>query len=426
MNKVLRVFLCLFVVSLFVLNAFYSEGLAKFKFTGRFSRIRRSEDNQSNGLIEGMDRFEWYFKKLNSSLKTGEKVSTLYAYEFEHEITVTLTSWDFIGYRVFCRYLNENDEEIGQPTESFTYPEYIVNCRKRKGTKKIGLSVEKYGDFQALQLINRMLEEPKYELSMCIATIYGDEPKWLMFIEMIEHYKLQGVQHFYLHIHHAFDYDLKVINDYVRTGEVEVHYLLERDRRTDNHWHMVNIADCLIWSRGESKWTIFADLDERIIMTNYSGTILDYVREVSVDQIGSLQFRQQWVLKTELMPEMFQGKDNIIDWMPTHRWHNSTGIGPPGHTTKCIVDTSKVFIMFIHYVTEFFPGDDYYELGVEPEEGLVRHYRDQSLGNWGQKWLRQTLEFGPLRETNYPAEYLGNLTENVIKRAVYVYDNIFN
>uniref|UniRef100_A0A1I7UXW2 Glycosyltransferase family 92 protein n=1 Tax=Caenorhabditis tropicalis TaxID=1561998 RepID=A0A1I7UXW2_9PELO len=181
---------------------------------------------------------------------------------------------------------------------------------------------------------------------------------------------------------------MKAINDYVRTGEVEIHYLIERDYRADNHWHMVNLADCVIWSRRESKWTIFADLDERIYMTNYTGNILHYVREVKNNTIGSIQFRQQWILKTELMPEKYQGDDQVAfsgdsprlirpqieKWMPTHRWHNSSAIGPPGHTAKCIVDTSKVFIMFIHYVTQFYPGKDgdYLNMRVEPEEGIIR------------------------------------------------------
>ncbi|CCD65787.2 Glycosyltransferase family 92 protein [Caenorhabditis elegans] len=384
-------------------------------------------------FIDGFDRFDWYqfqlFRKTNDRPKTASNISTLYAYEFEHEITVTTTSWKRMGHRVYCRYLDDNNIEIGIPFESLTYPEYIVSCKKRDGTKKIGLSVEKNGDFFPLPIIDRMLKKPKYELSMCVASIYGDEPKWLMFIEMIEHFKLQGVQHFYLHIHHASEYDMRVINDYVRTGEVEVHYLIERDMRADNHWHMVNLADCLIWSRGETKWTIFADLDERIYMTNYTGTILDYVQVVKNESIASIQFRQQWIMKTELMPPKYEGDRQLDKWMPTHRWHSSSGIGPPGHTAKCIVDTSKVFIMFIHYVTQFFPatnGSNYVQIRVDPEEGLVRHYRDLSLGDWGRKWLNSTLKFGALRDTDYPSAFLGKLTENVKRRAKYVYDNYYD
>ncbi|CUV67075.1 Glycosyltransferase family 92 protein [Caenorhabditis elegans] len=406
------------------------------------STIEKSEDllnvlstmdlSNQTYFIDGFDRFDWYrsqlFKQTKGRSKRASNISTLFAYEFEHEITVTTTSWNRMGHRVYCRYLDDNNVEIGIPFESLTYPEYIASCKKREGTRKIGLSVERDGDFVPLPIIDRMLKKPKYELSMCIASIYGDEPKWLMFIELIEHYKLQGVQHFYLHIHHASEYDMAVINDYVRTGEVEVHYLIERDMRTDDHWQMVSIADCLIWSRGETKWTIFADLDERIYMTNYTGTILDYVRDIKNESIASIQFRQQWIMKTELTPPKYEGDGQLDKWMPTRRWHNSSGIGSPGHTAKCIVDTSKVFIMFVHYVTQFFPAtnvSEYVQMRVDPEEGLVRHYRDLSLGDWGRIWLNTTLQFGALRNTDYPSEFLGKLTENVKRRAKYVYDNYY-
>ncbi|PIC23312.1 hypothetical protein B9Z55_017055 [Caenorhabditis nigoni] len=326
--------------------------------------------------IEGEDRFKWYLKKTASNvIQSAPNITTLYAYEFDHEITVTTTSWKMIRRRVYCRYLDKDGNELGNPYESFTYPEYIVNCPKREGTQKIGLS---------------------------------------------------GVQHFYMYIHNASIYDLKVINDYVRTGEVEIHYLLERDQREDSRWQMVGITDCLIWSRGESKWTIFADLDERILMTEYPGTILDYVREIRNETIAGVQFRQQWVLKTELMPEMYESDSQIDAWMPTHRFHSSTGIGPVGHTAKCIIDSSKVFIMWVHHVTEFFPGKGYHLHILKPKEGLVRHYRDQTLGKWGQKWLSSTLKFGPIRVTDYPTKYLGRLTENVKRRAKYVYGNQFD
>ncbi|PIC23311.1 hypothetical protein B9Z55_017054 [Caenorhabditis nigoni] len=333
------------------------------------STVEPTEEYQ----IEGVDRFHWYLKKTaEAKIGTAPNISTLYAYEFDHEITVTLTSWNMIRRRVYCRYLDKNDSEIGIPYESFTYPEYIVNCPKREGTLKIGLSVTPNGEFVPLPLVDRMLKKPKYELSMCVATIYGEEPKWLLFIEMVEHFKLQ---------------------------------------------------DCLIWSRGDSKWTIFADLDERILMTEYPGTILDYMREIRNESIGGVQFRQQWVLKTELMPGKYESDSQIDAWMPTHRFHNSTGIGPIGHTAKCIIDSSKVFIMWVHSVTEFFPGNGYHLHKLTPEEGLVRHYRDQSLGKWGQKWLNSTLKFGPLRMTDYPKKYLGKLTTNVKRRAKYVYGN---
>ncbi|CAI2353472.1 unnamed protein product [Caenorhabditis sp. 36 PRJEB53466] len=176
-------------------------------------------------------------------------------------------------------------------------------------------------------------------------------------------------------------------------------------------------------SIAESKWTIFADLDERILMTEYNGTILDYLREIKDEKIAGIQFRQQWVLKTELLPEKYEGENQIEKWMPAHRWHNSSAIGPSGHTAKCIIDSSKVFRMWVHNVEEYFPGHGYFMKKLTPEEGLVRHYRDQTLGSWGEKWLNSTLRFGPLRLTDYPTKFLGKLTTLVKKRASYVYGN---
>ena len=46
-------------------------------------------------------------------------------------------------------------------------------------------------------------------------------------------------------------------------------------------------------------------------MTKYPGTVLDYVRDIDDEEVGSLQFRQQWVLKTELMPEKYKGRDQV-------------------------------------------------------------------------------------------------------------------
>lgn len=40
--------------------------------------------------------------------------------------------------------------------------------------------------------------------------MYDDESKWLMLAEVIEHYKLQGVDHFYLYVKDYDNYTYKV------------------------------------------------------------------------------------------------------------------------------------------------------------------------------------------------------------------------
>lgn len=87
-----------------------------------------------------------------------------------------------------------------------------------------------------------------------MSPIYGKEAKWLLLAEIIEHYKLQvnvsincymsivffqGMTHFYFYIFHIDEYSSAMLNDYVRTGEVEVTYLQERNDRELLHWQMV-------------------------------------------------------------------------------------------------------------------------------------------------------------------------------------------
>ena len=49
----------------------------------------------------------------------------------------------------------------------------------------------------------------------------------------------QGMTHFYFYIFHIDEYSNALLEDYVRTGEVELTYLLERNDRELLHWQMV-------------------------------------------------------------------------------------------------------------------------------------------------------------------------------------------
>ncbi|VDK54092.1 unnamed protein product [Cylicostephanus goldi] len=74
-------------------------------------------------------------------------------------------------------------------------------------------------------------DEDKYILSLCLSPMYGDETKWLLLAEMIEHYKLQGVEHFYLYIQTIDDYSRRLIDDYVSTGDAEAVFISERPQQ---------------------------------------------------------------------------------------------------------------------------------------------------------------------------------------------------
>ncbi|EFP11102.1 hypothetical protein CRE_30713 [Caenorhabditis remanei] len=380
-----------------------------------------------NYKIEGMDRFEWYTKKYKKELKDEkppkiEEVSMLKAYEFDVEYSISLTTPGKFKAILYCRYFDANGTEILPAFQSYNFPEFVVNCEKRKGTKRISVSTEAKNNYtNPIGFVDRTKKEYKHEFSFCMSPIYGKEPKWLLISEVIEHYKLQGMTHFYFYIFHIDEYSNALLEDYVRTGEVELTYLLERNDRELLHWQIVAFRDCTLNSRYHSKWSLFADIDERLLMTQYNGTILDYLRGVKDETIAGVQFRQQWIMKTEFMPEKYEGDKQIDEWSPTLRWHNSSAYGPPGHTVKTIVMPEKVLAMWTHYPSMLFPG--YHIHGLKTEEGIVRHYRDLQMWNWGKTWLKEIVKFGPMSMTDYPVKYQKNLTNAVKKRTKYVYEN---
>ncbi|PIO59058.1 hypothetical protein TELCIR_19491, partial [Teladorsagia circumcincta] len=70
--------------------------------------------------------------------------------------------------------------------------------------------------------------------------------------------------------------------------------------------------ECLLRARRHSRWIAFIDLDERLTMTQYNGTILDYLENISNPKIGAIQFRQRWILKNESLPKRYEGDQQAL------------------------------------------------------------------------------------------------------------------
>ncbi|KIH57704.1 hypothetical protein ANCDUO_12099 [Ancylostoma duodenale] len=99
----------------------------------------------------------------------------------------------------------------------------------------------------------------------------------MLLVELIEHYKLQGVNHFYVYIKDIDDYSQKLIDDYAKNGEVETVHLSDKQHRIGKDWQLVGIKDCLHRSRYHSRYSIFADLDERIMTMTSNVSLAEYV-----------------------------------------------------------------------------------------------------------------------------------------------------
>ncbi|VDM82775.1 unnamed protein product, partial [Strongylus vulgaris] len=175
-----------------------------------------------------------------------------------------------------------------------------------------------------------------------------------MLAEAIEHYKLQGVDHFYLYVKDKDDYSYKLIESYEQSGEVEVINLRTTLDRPGEEWQFVGIQDCLQRSRHHSKYAIFSDLDERITPSD-NVTLRHYVGAIMKDY-AAMYFQPRRILRTSRVPERYEGDVTLRAHLPTLVFNNSTIISPPGTLDKCILDPTRVFIMDVHNVAVFFPG----------------------------------------------------------------------
>ncbi|CAP29083.2 Protein CBG09519 [Caenorhabditis briggsae] len=382
-----------------------------------------------NYKIDGMDRFEWYTKKWKEELKNEkppevEEVTLLRAYEFDVEYSISITTPNKYKAIVYCRYFGKNGTEMLPAFQSYNFPEFVVNCQKRKGTHRLSVSTQANNSYTyPIELIDRTQKVYDHEFSFCMSNIYGKEPKWLQLSEIIEHYKLQGMTHFYFYVFHIDEYSNALLQDYVRTGEATVTHFLERNDRELLHWQIVAFRDCTLRTRHVSKWSLFSDIDERLLMTKYPGTILDYLREVKDDSVAGIQFRQQWIMKTEFLPEKYEGDKQVKICIFSKRnfkvFRLMNGLRLFVGTILPLSDHQDTLSNALPSM--MYPGYHIHEL--KPEEGLVRHYRDLQMWNWGKTWLKEIVAMGPMSMTDYPAKYQKNLTDAVKTRTKYVYEN---
>ncbi|VDN22382.1 unnamed protein product [Cylicostephanus goldi] len=155
---------------------------------------------------------------------------------------------------------------------------------------------------------DRTIDEPKYNLSVCLAPMYGNESKWLMLTELIEHYKLQGVQHMYIYVKDIDEYSRIIFDDYEKSGEIEVVYFRKQQDRLGYHWQMVGV----------------------------------------------------------------QGEITLKKHLPTLVFHNTSAVAPSNHIPKCIIDPRHVLLMWVHHVKMYFPGSKYTLISVPPDKAIIR------------------------------------------------------
>ncbi|KAJ1358300.1 hypothetical protein KIN20_016702 [Parelaphostrongylus tenuis] len=99
--------------------------------------------------------------------------------------------------------------------------------------------------------------------------------------------------------------------------------------------------ECLTRARGHSEWVALIDVDDRLT-TTVSKTLAHYLQDISDQTIAEISIQQQWILRNETLPKKYVDKDQIDEWMPTRRYHNTSHVGPPGYAAKYIINPKKV------------------------------------------------------------------------------------
>ncbi|KAL6733454.1 hypothetical protein Aduo_004101 [Ancylostoma duodenale] len=242
------------------------------------------------------------------------------AYDYSAYSVVTIEADNWYGKKAYCRYFDKNWMELEPTVESVGFPEFAYYCCKHPLAKYISISKTKNEVVNfTVPVLDRETDNPKYTLSLCLAPFYGDlERKWLLLAELIEHYKLQGVEHFYIYIKDIDSYTLKLLDDYAKTGEAEVVFFREEQDRTSLEWQHVEI----------------------------------------------------------------EGEETLLEHLPIFNFRNSSTATPTGVATKCVADTRRVMAMGIHNAYILMPGYETFFVPANKAVSLHYRDSDAWGWNW--------------------------------------------
>ncbi|KAL6733458.1 hypothetical protein Aduo_004104 [Ancylostoma duodenale] len=159
------------------------------------------------------------------------------------------------------------------------------------------------------------------------------------------------------------EYSHELVESYVKSGEVETVFLREKHDGAGNEWQIAGVQDCLHRNRHYFRYSIFADLDERIMALRNS-TLADYV-------------------------------------------------------LATMMDCRRVLAMAVHQSKSLFPG--YKEMVASTGKALIMHYRSIDGGQFRTRSLPILATFGPFEMTYYPEHLMRHLYSNLKRRLSIVY-----
>ncbi|CAI4232771.1 unnamed protein product [Auanema sp. JU1783] len=338
------------------------------------------------------------------------------------EITVVIASYGFFTQRLHCRYFNKHKQEISSAIVSKVFPDFVINCPPNDMATHMSISINEHDIISLENIIPiRRRSNTLHYFSVCLAPIFGDKEKWLLLVEFIEYYKLQGASFFYVYDYESDEYVQKILKYYESQNVIEI---IKVETTTDcmsRHRcrHEMQLQDCVARSREHSSWIALIDMDERIHVNDDEVNLLSWVRKNDQSDVAEFRFRCRWVLRNTDIPKLSFpiNKGLVVDGLPMLRFHNTSHVAPVNHTTKSIVNPLLVHSQGVHQVLSFKKGSHLYM--VPPEQVVVRHYR--LLEGWNF-FLREAESFGSFKNTSVSQE----LEDEIIKSVWNTMQAVFN
>lgn len=135
------------------------------------------------------------------------------------------------------------------------------------------------------------------------------------------------------------------------------------------------LKDCHLRNKLSANWTIFSDIDERMVMTDEKETISEFLENSIAEKYGSVMFAQRWIFKYAKLPREFVSYQQVMEEMPTRKWEVTTRAGvnctDGKHCWgKLIINNKKVLQMLVHDVGEYEEGFEPWILN--PSVGYIR------------------------------------------------------
>ncbi|KAL6735011.1 hypothetical protein Aduo_005491 [Ancylostoma duodenale] len=336
------------------------------------------------------------------------------AHSHHGNITIILASYGYMMRRLFCRLFDDQKQEILPAAQSVVFPEFTVRCPASESARFAAVSLNADDDVPVVEMhsIEPASSSKQHFFSVCMAPLWGNAPKWLMLIEFVEYYLLQGAEHFFIYKQHVDELTMTVLDKYIREGVVDVVEVNEATNCLKRHRcrHEMQLQDCVFRSRGgRSKWVAVVDLDERISV-NGSNTLKQYIRSVGETSFGELRFRCRWVLRYAEIPADPETWRKEGARIPMAIWHNTSHVAPLNHTTKSIIQPEMVEGMGVHQVLRFTSPATVFL--VPPEEAVVRHYRN--VQGWAF-FLKEAEGFGSFEPTVVAPDVIEQLQGRVLQ-----------